>query len=119
MATTELPSPASEPRRRWHLVLPVLALLFQALPPLAIWAVASGAYSEPPQLSEAWERRWSLLVLAASAAGGLLLGSFSVFGLLRHSRPRVAVPLLLLCCLPALLGGAVYLHALLIFLAWV
>jgi hypothetical protein len=103
---------------RWHLVIPVLALLFQVLPPLLLWAIASAAYAEPRRVPELWERPVSILVLESSAGVSLLLGGIGVYGLLTRARPRIAILLVLICCLPALLGGAVYLHGLLVFLAW-
>ena len=106
-------------RKGRHLVVPVLALLFQLVPPALLWAVSGATYGEPRRLAESWERPVSLLVLAFSAGVSLLLGSLGVYGLLLRARPSVAVLLIVVCCMPALLGGAVYLHGLLVFLAWV
>jgi hypothetical protein len=111
--------PRNESKDRWHWVIPLLALLFQLVPPALLWAVSTAAYAEPRQLPESWERPVSLLILGFSAGVSLLLGSVGVYGLLRRARPRIAVLLMVVCCLPALLGGAVYLHGLLVFLAWV
>jgi hypothetical protein len=94
-----------------------MALLFQLVPPLLLVLIARGAYAEPRWLSEEWERTASLVALGLSALLSWLLGSAGVYGLLTRARARVAVPLIALCCLPALLGGAVYLHGLLVFLA--
>jgi hypothetical protein len=113
------PGPQNERKGRWHLVIPVLALLFQLVPPALLWAISTAAYAEPRRLSESWERPVSLSVLGFSAGVSLLLGSLGVYGLLRRSRLIVAVLLNLVCCIPALVGGAVYLHGLLVFLAWV
>jgi len=104
---------------RWHLVAPALALLFQMAPPLLLWAISTAAYADPRRLSESWERPVSLLTLGLSAGISLLLGSIGVFGLLTRARPKVAVLLISVCCAPALFGGAVYLHGLLVFLALV
>ena len=104
---------------RWHLAIPVFALLFQLVPPVLLWAISTAAYAEPRRLSESWERPVSLLVLGFSAGVSLLLGSIGAYGLLTRTRAAVAVPLILACCIPALLAGATYLHGLLIFLAWV
>ncbi len=121
MAKSRCASPGtafrSAPRR--HLAIPGIALLFQLLPPVLIGAVARAAYSEPRLLPEAWERPVSLLVLGFSAGVSFLLGSLGAYGLLTRSRPAVAWGLIATCCLPALLGGAVYLQGLLVFLAWV
>jgi hypothetical protein len=104
---------------RWHLVIPVLALLFQLVAPVLLWAVSTAAYTEPRWLSESWERPVSLIVLGFSAGVSLLLGSIGVYGLLTRARLTVAVLLILVCCIPALCGGAIYLHGLVVFLAWV
>jgi hypothetical protein len=104
---------------RRHLLVPVLALLFQLVPPALLWALSTAAYAEPRRLAESWERPVSLLVLGFSAGVSLLLGGIGVYGLLIRARPGIAVLLISVCCIPALLGGAVYLHGLLVFLAWV
>ncbi len=109
----------NERKGRWHLVIPALALLFQLVPPVLLWAIAAAAYGDPRRLSESWERPVSILALGFSAGLSLLLGSIGVYGLLTRAGPIIAVLLIVVCCLPALLGGAVYLHGLLIFLAWV
>jgi hypothetical protein len=106
----------NEQSRRWHLAAPALALLFQLAPPLLLWLISTAAYANPRSLSESWERRISLLTLGGAAGISLFLGSISVFGLLIHARPRVAALLICICCAPALFGGAVYLHCLLVFL---
>src|SRR5262245_14943482 len=90
----------SERKGRRHLVVPVLALLFQLVPPALLWAVSRAAYSEPRRLSETWERPVSLLVLALSAGVSLLLGCLGVYGLLLRARRSVAVVLIVVCCLP-------------------
>ncbi len=102
--------------RRWHLILPALALLSQVVAPLLLWALAAACYREPRALPEAWERPVSLAALALFAAAGLLLGGAGAYAAMTRCRPGAAVPLIALCCVPALLGGAVYLHALLVFL---
>jgi hypothetical protein len=109
----------TEMKGRRHLVVPILGLLFQLVPPALLWAVSTAAYAEPRRLPESWERPVSLLILGFSASVSLLLGSLGVYGLLLRARPIIAVLLILVCCMPALLGGALYLHGLLVFLAWV
>jgi hypothetical protein len=111
--------PLNEKKSCRHVVIPVLALFFQLVPPALLWAISAAAYAEPRRLSDSWERPASLFVLGLSAAVSLSLGSLGIYELLARSRPRMAVLLISLCCLPALLGGAVYLHGLLVFLAWV
>jgi hypothetical protein len=110
---------ATDQKGRWHLVIPVLALIFQFVPPVLLWVIATAAYREPRRLSEAWERPVSLVALGACAGISWLLGSFGVYGLLTCARLRIALLLIVVCCAPALLGGAAYLHGLLVFLALV
>jgi hypothetical protein len=102
--------------RRWYLILPVIALVFQIVPPLLIWVIANASYTEPRSLSQAWEDTVTPMALGMFAGAGILLGSFGAYGLLTRANPRTAVLMILFCCFPALLGGALYLHALLIFL---
>ncbi len=106
-------------KARWHVLIPVLALVFQVVPPLLLRAIAWAAYGEMGNWLQNWERPVSLLVIGLSAGAGLLLGSVGAYGLLTRVRPRTAVVLIAGCCLPAVVGGAVYLHGLLVFLAWV
>ncbi|MCW3054645.1 MAG: hypothetical protein JWN14_3815 [Chthonomonadales bacterium] len=112
------PEPNKQEGQRYF-VLPLLALLFQAIPPLLFWAIANAAYAAPPRLTQAGERFLSLLTLALSAGISLSLGTFGTYRLLTRARLAVALLLIVFCCLPALLGGAVYLHALLVFLTWI
>jgi hypothetical protein len=73
-------------------------------------------YAEPPQLSIELERPLTLVLLVVSAAGSWALGALAIYLLLRRARPLVAGPLILICCVPALLGAALDTHALLVFL---
>jgi hypothetical protein len=102
---------------RWYLVMPFLALLFQLVPPVLLYAISTAFYVEPRRLPESWERPVSLLTLAFCAGIGLALGSVATHGLLSRARPWLAWLLIAACCVPALIGGAVYLHGLLVFLA--
>ena len=104
---------------RWHLLLPALALLFQALPPLFLRAVSTMAYAEASSQPASWERPVSLLGLACCAGISLLLGNLGIYTLLTRSSRPTAILLIALCCFPALIGGALYLHALLVFLTLV
>lgn len=104
---------------RWHILIPGLALAFQILPPLLLYAIAVSTYGGIGNWLRSWERPASLLVLGLSAGISLLLGSLGTYGLLTRARPRTAAVLIAGCCLPALLAGAAYLHGLLVFLAWV
>ena len=121
MGTTACASPGggTERKDRRHLLVPVLALLFQAVPPALLGGLAAAAYAEPRCLPEAWERPASLAVLALSAGVSLVLGSAGVYLLWTRSRPWTALLLTVACCVPALLGGAFYLHGLLVFLTLV
>lgn len=120
METMVCDSPKSQnDRHRRYLILPVLAVLFQLIPPSLLWVVSTAAYREPRWMSEAWEQPLSILILALSAGVSTTLGSLSVYALLRWARPRLAAIMIILCCLPALFGGAIYLHGLLVFLAWI
>ena len=74
--------PPNERKGRRYLVIPLLALLFQLVPPALLWAVSTAAYAEPRRMSESWERPVSLLVLGFSAGVSLLLGTMGVYGLL-------------------------------------
>lgn len=105
-------------RAPWHIVVPGLALGFQIVPPLLLQAIARAAYAGTGTWPQAWERPASLLVLGVAAAVSIVLGSLGVYGLLTRARRGIAVALLAGCCLPALFGGAMYLHGLLVFLAW-
>lgn len=104
---------------RWHILVSVLALVFQILPPLLVLLLAWATYAGRWSWLQPWERPASLLVLGCSAAVSLLLGSVGTYGLLTRARLRTAVVLIVACCLPALFAGAIYLHGLLIFLGWV
>ncbi len=106
-------------RNRWHLLISALALLFQLAPPIFIWAISTMAYAEPRHLPELWERPVSLLGLAFCAGASFLLGSIVVYGLLSRSRLRIAVVLIAVCCIPAMIGGVVYLQTWLVFLTLV
>jgi hypothetical protein len=103
----------------WHMLIPGLALVFQIVPPLLLQIIARAAYAGTGNFLQTWERPASLLVMGFAAAVSLLLGSLGAYGLLTRARLGTAVVLIAGCCLPALFGGAVYLHGLLIFLAWV
>ena len=70
---------------RRHLAVAVLALLFQLVPPLLLWAIATAVYVEPRSLPDAWERPLSLATLGFSAGVSLLLGIFGVYLLLRRA----------------------------------
>lgn len=102
---------------RTHLLIPALALLFQVVPPLLLGWIAASTYLEPFRLSESWEHPLSLLTLVLSTVISFGLGSLGIYRLLMRAHVGIATLLIIFCCMPALLGGALYLHGLLIFLA--
>ena len=104
---------------RWHLLIPVFALLFQALPPLFLLLISNMAYAEATSQPASWERPLSLLGLAACAGISLFLANLGIYTLLTRSGRKTAIALITLCCFPALIGGAIYLHGLLVFLTLV
>jgi hypothetical protein len=73
-------------------------------------------YAKSPYSGEWWEWTASLVGLAVCAGISMLLGCLGVYGLLTRSRLAVAITLILLCCIPALIGGALYGYALFVFL---
>lgn len=106
-------------RERFHILLTIAALAFQVIPPILLLALANGFYGESPCLPISWERPLSLGCIALFALVSFILSLWGTYGLLTHQRLRTAIPFILFCSFPAMLGGATYLHALLVFLAWV
>ena len=80
-------------------------------------ALAVAAHAETPRLPEACVQPLSMLTLAFAAGASWTLGIAGAYGLLTRARPTVAAGMILFCCLPAILAGAVYLHAWLVFMA--
>jgi uncharacterized membrane protein len=106
-------------RERWHLLIAIFALVFQAAAIAFMHVVAQTVYANPPYSGESWEWTASLVGLAGCAGISMLLGCLGVCALLTRSRLRVAITLIVLCCIPALIGGAVYAYAMLVFLTMV
>lgn len=106
-------------KRLLCLLVPVCALLFQAAPILMIRFLSSVTYGRQRLLPEIAEWPVSLLGLTVCAAVSLILGSLGLYLLLTRFRLRAAVPIILVCCVPALIGGALYLQAVLVFLTLV
>ena len=106
-------------KKRWHPLIAVSALLFQAAAIGFMHVVAQTVYAKPPYSGESWEWTISLLGLASCAVISMLLGCLGVYTLLTQSRLAVALTLIGLCCIPALIGGAVYAYAVLVFLTLV
>lgn len=86
---------------------------------MLLWALAAAAYAETPRLPEACVQPLSMLTLAFAAGASWTLGIAGAYGLLTRARPAVAATMILFCCIPAIFAGAVYLHAWLVFMAWV
>jgi hypothetical protein len=97
----------------------VLALLFQAAAIAFTHVVAQMVYAKPPYSGESWEWAASLVGLAVCAGISVLLGCLGVYGLLTRSRLAVAITLIVVCCVPALIGGALYANAVFVFLTLV
>jgi hypothetical protein len=106
-------------RKRRHVLIAVSGLLFQAAAIAFMHLVARTVYANPPYLGESWEWTTSLAGLAACAGISMLLGCLGVYALLTRSRPGAAITLIVLCCIPALIGAAVYTYATLVFLTLV
>ena len=102
-------------KKQWHLLIPACALLFQPVPILFMRITANLTFGQSHGLPESWVWGVSQLGLAVCAAACLLLGGIGTYMLLRRSRMAVAIPLIILCCIPALLAGSVYLRAVLVF----
>lgn len=102
--------------RPWPFFVAACALLFQPVPIVFIRVAARMAYGPWPRLPESSVWGISMLGLALCAGTSLLLGCAGTYALLTRYRPAVAIALILACCVPALIGGAVYLRAVLVFL---
>jgi hypothetical protein len=106
-------------RPPWHVRWAALALVFQVVPWAGFQFIANGVYGSSAWLSPERERPLSLSLLGASAIIGATLGGTATYLLFRRARLRVAIPLIAACCVPALLGSALYAHSLLVFLTLV
>jgi hypothetical protein len=102
---------------KWHLIVPACALAFQVVPILFMRVIAWMAYAQPRRLPESWEWTVSMAGLALCAGASILLGSLGAYLLVTRSRRIVAAVMIALCCVPGLVGGAVYFYAVLVFLA--
>lgn len=102
-----------------HIRWPLAALAFQLVPWVGFQCVARAVHADPPAAALDAERPLTLALLAVSALGSWVFGGLGAYLLFRRARPRVAIPLLLMCCVPALIGAALYAHALLVFLTLV
>jgi hypothetical protein len=106
-------------RKQWPLLIAVFAWLFQAAAIAFMYVVAQTVYAKPPYSGESWEWTASLVGLAVCAGISTLLGCLGVYGLLTRSRLAVAITLIVVCCVPALIGGALYAYAVFVFLTLV
>lgn len=106
-------------KRYWYFLLPAAALLLQPFPLVFILRFPVYQYKFGGLVSEAWEWSASVAILGILAVAIVACGTLGAYFLLTRSRLRVAVPVIVLCCFPALTAGVFYLHTLLIFLTWV
>jgi hypothetical protein len=106
-------------RKQWHVLLAVSGLLFQAVAIAFMHGIAQTVYENPPYSGESWGWMVSVMGLALCAGISTLLGGSGAYALLTRSRLAVAIALIVLCCIPALIGGAVYGYGLLVFLTLV
>ncbi len=106
-------------RNYGHFLLAFAALLFQVFPGIFIYVAPGLSYAPGHGLVEA--RVWTVSIagLAGLALAGLLLTSAASYRLLTRSRAVIAWPMVLFFCVPAWLLSVFYLHAVLVFLAWV
>ena len=103
--------------RYWQFFVAIGALLFQTVPVLFIRLAARTAYGESPWIPESWVWPVSLVGLTLCAMIGITLANGAIYGLLTRFRLRVAIPFIILCCIPALISAMVYLRAVLVFVA--
>jgi hypothetical protein len=104
-------------RLAWWAALPAGSALVVAATFVALCAVSRSAYGEPAGMSE---RAGLVVGYACIGLGGLVGAALAVLGaylLLARSRLWVAVPVIVLVCVPALLCSAVYCYGLLVLLA--
>ena len=107
-------------RRKYGHYLPApAALLFQMLPAVFIYFVPGIVYGADHGLVETRAWSGSITALACLALTGLVLACTASYRLQTHSRALVAWPMILFFCVPAWLLSVFYLHAVLVFLAWV
>jgi phosphoglycerol transferase MdoB-like AlkP superfamily enzyme len=98
-------------------LIPAAALFFAFIPIAFIHLIAWLTYKHAPWLSESQSWTFSLVGLFLLGLTAMALGGAGSYFLLSRTRPLVAVPVIILCCIPALVAGAVYLRAVLVFLA--
>ncbi len=105
---------------RWHRLVPVAAIAFQIVPPLLIYLVSHFYYGDRQlEVIDPHDQVATLICLGFSASISLFLGSWGAYLLLTRERLSSAAIGIVCGCIPALLTGSVYLHALLISLTWV
>ncbi|MBN2363917.1 hypothetical protein JXL83_07275 [candidate division WOR-3 bacterium] len=102
--------------RKTYLV-PLSALLFQIIPPFLIYVLSWAIYSDQGFVPHSLNRFLSLSLLLFSSSVSLFLGNYGSYLLLIKENKIVDLLMILLCCVPALLAGSFYLHALLVFMA--
>ncbi len=105
---------------RWHRLVPVAAIAFQIVPPLLIYLISRFYYGDRQlEVTDPHDQIATLICLGFSASISLSLGSWGAYLLLTREKLRLASIGIVCGCIPALLTGSVYLHALLISLTWV
>ena len=103
-------------KRAYPFVIAALALFFQAVAIGFMHGVARVVYAHPPYSGESWEWTVSMTGLVLCAGISTALGGLGIYALLTRARLATAVALIVPCCIPALIGGAVYAYAVLVFL---
>jgi len=106
-------------RNYGRFLLAPAALFFQVVPALFLYFVPGLVYAAGHTVVETRAWTGSITGLACLALAGLVLASTASYRLLTHSRAVIAWPMILFFCVPSWLLSVFYLHAVLIFLAWV
>lgn len=104
---------------KWHILLAPAALLFQAATPGFIYLMSLLAYGNAPVFGASVAWAVSIAGLAFLAVSGIALTCAASYLLLTRSRGIVAGGAIAVFCVPAGLLASLYLHAVLVFLAWV
>jgi hypothetical protein len=101
------------------LTIPALAAAITLISPSFIALVSILAHGQTRKICEPWESPLSLIILGLLTATEWTLGGLGTYLLLTRCRPKIAVVFIAFCCLPAYIAGAIYFHALCIFLTLV
>jgi hypothetical protein len=87
------------------LLLWALALLLQVIAGLGFWWISEAAYGNPPMLGEDLELQLTFAGLVLAGPLALVCVSWSAARWLHHVRTWIAVPAVLVLCLPSMLVG--------------